>query len=152
MLLLLFSSLESTQSLEQDLVFVKEELIQSSVELRAMIRAFKEKHYFKALPSGRHGNLSAEVTRRIELWVDDAQWSLMNNDGQLQVCDCIVIIAIINNLYSRCLKFVLQTAVIIVLHLVTIRVNTGLNWVLLELKTACQILLMNIKLVCIIMV
>ncbi len=89
LLLIIISSVDTVQRLQQDLSFIKEELIQSSVELSAMIRAFKERLYYKTLPSnGQDGNLSAEITRRIEVWVDDAQWCLMSNDGQLQVRLC----------------------------------------------------------------
>lgn len=29
--------------------------------------------------------MAPEPVRRIEMWLDDAQWSLMQEDGQLQV-------------------------------------------------------------------
>lgn len=82
----LYSSLQEVQRLEKDLSKGKEDLFQSSVELRAMIRAFKERQLLQSLPSKSEGDgIAVEATRRIEVWLDDAQWFLMNNDGQLQV-------------------------------------------------------------------
>ena len=47
----MYRSMENIVRLEQELSFAKEELFQSSVELRAMIRAFKEKRLSFAMPS-----------------------------------------------------------------------------------------------------
>ena len=87
-----------------ELVQTKDALSQGSLELRAMIRAFKEKAFemspsrtrsdSKPRPSNDHtpipnvGDVSPmvpEPVRRIEVWLDDAQWSLMQDDGQLKV-------------------------------------------------------------------
>ncbi len=78
---------EEVQRLEQELSVGKEELSQSGVELRAMIRAFKERQSsLTSLPHGSdNDSIPAEPTRRIEVWLDDAQWSIMHSDGQLQV-------------------------------------------------------------------
>ena len=75
------------QRLEHELSIGKDELSQSGVELRAMIRAFKERQLIlTSLPQGSdNDSIPAEPTRRIEVWLDDAQWSIMHSDGQLQV-------------------------------------------------------------------
>ena len=98
------STLQMRDNLEMELVQTKDALSQGSLELRAMIRAFKEKAFemspsrtrsdSKPRPSNDHapipnvGDVSPmvpEPVRRIEVWLDDAQWSLMQDDGQLKV-------------------------------------------------------------------
>jgi hypothetical protein len=85
----LCSSLQMRQSLEVELAQTKENLSQASLELRAMIRAFKEKR----LLNRSDMSLAPEPLRRIEVWLDDGQWSLMQDDGQLQVGGAISLVA-----------------------------------------------------------
>lgn len=133
----LFSSLQRRSGLERELARTKEDLSVLSVELRAMIRAFKEQQLHMTTPrsdcvwmeGGREGwgdeersidrerreglfilsslpllvsfsadeSLPPEPVRRIEVWLDDSQWNIMQDDGQLQVSE----IRLTNFSYNR---------------------------------------------------
>uniref|UniRef100_A0A1X7V154 FMP27/BLTP2/Hobbit GFWDK motif-containing RBG unit domain-containing protein n=1 Tax=Amphimedon queenslandica TaxID=400682 RepID=A0A1X7V154_AMPQE len=83
------STLQMRDTIEKELGQTKDALSQGSLELRAMIRAFKEKR-FEMSPSHARTDrdvspMAPEPVRRIEVWLDDAQWSLMQDDGQLKI-------------------------------------------------------------------
>ncbi|KAL5477873.1 hypothetical protein EMCRGX_G024726 [Ephydatia muelleri] len=83
---------EESSDLEGQLDAAKKDLYIASLKLRSMIRAFKERKIFLSPPVS-----VVEPVRRIEVWLDDATWGLMHEDGQLKVAD----ISLINLSYNR---------------------------------------------------
>ena len=84
--------IQGEESSDLELEAAKKDLNIASLKLRSMIRAFKERKLFLSPPVS-----AVEPVRRIEVWLDDATWGLMQEDGQLKVAN----ISLINLSYNR---------------------------------------------------
>ncbi|CAI8057604.1 Protein KIAA0100 [Geodia barretti] len=82
------------EELEGRLEAAKEDLSVATMNLRSMIRAFKESRLLSQ--PGQFAGVP-EPVQRIEIWLDDAHWWLTQKDGQLEIAD----ISINNFSYNR---------------------------------------------------
>lgn len=88
---------EVNEQLEGRLAMSKEELSAASLKLSILVKTFRQSQLYLTSTTAANLTLPSDPTRRIEIWLDDARWTLTDSDGQLQLAD----ICLTNFSYNR---------------------------------------------------